>query len=137
MSTKLILFATIIAVSSILTGADEAKAQGYCNQNYGNFGQSAFRYGYPTNRVSAYSSSAFGGQAYAPSVGYPMGYGNYGGYGYPSQSLYLGGYGYQGGNRYMGGYGNYGYPSRSGIGIGIGPSGFGNRGYGGYRGFGF
>ncbi len=124
MSMNLFVVAVIVASSSLLFSSTEAQAQGrrHCNQGYGNYGPATQSYGYSASRLPVYANSMYGANSYAPRTGYSTGYGSYSGNGY------------RGGNGYRSGYG---YPSRGGLSIGIGTGGFGNSGFGGYRGFGF
>ncbi len=124
MSTKLLLVAAIAATSFLFLDATDAHAQGrrFLNRGYGSYRQPSNYYSLPSSRIYSNSNRMYSARSFAP---YSANYGSFRGYGFGS------GYGYGSG------YGNYGYPSRSGLSIGIGVGGFGNGGFGGYRGFGY
>lgn len=136
MRTRLLVAVAVVATSSLFLQTTDAQAQGrrQFRRSVSSYGPATQYYSYPSSRVVVHSNNTYGARTYYPTASYSTAYRSYNAYGYPNQIRYSSGYGYRGGNSYRSGYSGYGYPSRSGLRIGIGIGGFGNRSY---RGFGY
>jgi hypothetical protein len=155
MNKKFVLAVAMLTTVSLFV--DVRQAQAKCRRHHRHHAstcdQTTQSFACPTNAASLYTSSRPRTQIYSIIPAYSTNYGNYNAYGNPSQRRYSIGSDYpnayrnRSGSLYRSNTAYYGYPSRSGLSIGIGMGGYGmggygnrgynNRGYGGYRGLGF